>query len=101
MNFLNKEQIKCIIQNIKPENILFALTSEEDYEMSRVIILENIEEYGKYFILEGFHCSCYGFKDTDWKGTEYTFEEMRKLADTWIENNSIEKELAKFVMRYK
>lgn len=65
--------------DIKPHNILVAYTTEPDYEMSRYILLEI--EYDKYVILEGHHCSCFGFDDTEWKSIEYTQDELRKLAN--------------------
>lgn len=69
-------------EGIKPHQILVAITSEPDYEMDRKMLLENIEglKWDEYLILEGFHCSCYDFDDTDWSGTIYNKEELSKLA---------------------
>lgn len=67
---------------IKPHQILISITSEPDYEMERKILLENVEElnYGEYLLLEGSHCSCYDFDETEWEGIIYTKEELLKLA---------------------
>lgn len=83
--------------NTKPHNILFASTSDQDYEMSRLILLEDVEEYGNYIILEGSHCSCYGFDDTQWEAVQYTEEELKALPlDYGIEDA----ELKLFIKRY-
>lgn len=73
-------------ENKKPilaHNIIYAVTSEQDYEMSRLIILE--ENY-KYIVLEGSHCSCYDFDETTWDATEFEdLKEMKKYlnAENW------------------
>jgi len=64
--------------NIKPHNIVVAETSEPDWEMNRIILLEL--DPGIFVILEGGHCSCYGFDETEWEAIEYTEEEIKKLA---------------------
>ena len=68
---------------IKPHQILVCNTSEPDYEMYRQILLTDIEglKHGEYLLLEGYHCSCYDFDETDWEGTIYTREELIKLAN--------------------
>lgn len=63
---------------IKPHHIVVAYTTEPDYEMSRYILLEI--EYDKYIVLEGHHCSCYDFDDTEWEAIEYSEDELKKLA---------------------
>lgn len=68
---------------IQAHNIIYAVTTEEDYEMSRLIILE--ENY-KYIVLEGSHCSCYDFDETTWDATEFEdLKEMKKYlnAENW------------------
>ena len=73
-------------ENKKPimaSNIIYAVTSELDYEMNRLIILE--ENY-KYIILEGSHCSCYDFDEVIWNATEFKdLKEMKKYlnAENW------------------
>lgn len=77
---------ECVWENKKPilaHNIIYAVTTEQDYEMSRLII---IEENYKYAILEGSHCSCYDFDETTWDVTEFEdLKEMKKYlnAENW------------------
>lgn len=68
--------------NLQPYNIVVAETSEPDYDMSRCILLEKLEglDYGEYVLLEGYHCSCYDFDETEWDAIVYTKEELKKLA---------------------
>jgi hypothetical protein len=68
---------------LQPYNIMVAETSEPDYEMSRKILLERLDglQYGEYVLLEGWHCSCYDFDETEWEAIVYTKEELIKLAD--------------------
>ncbi|MGF9975927.1 hypothetical protein [Viridibacillus arvi] len=70
---------------IKPHHIFIAHTSEPDYEMSRQILLEI--QYDKYVILEGSHCSCYDFDDTEREAIEYSGEELRKIANAEYNKN--------------
>lgn len=67
---------------LKPHNILFSYTTPQDYEMGRYILVEDIEglEWGEYLFLEGWHCSCYDFDETEWTATAYTRDELIKLA---------------------
>lgn len=65
---------------ILPHHILVAETSQPDYEMGRKILLEL--NYNQYVLVEGWHCSCYDFDDSEWDAIEYNEEELRKLAST-------------------
>ena len=68
-------------KEIKPHNILYCVTSEIYYEMTRLILLEDMPdtELGEYVLVEGDHCSCYDFDDTYWDATVYTGDELVKL----------------------
>lgn len=68
-------------KDIKVHNILFSTTTNEDYEMGRLILLERMPdtEYDEYVLVEGWHCSCYGFDDTEWEAIIFTREELDKL----------------------
>lgn len=63
-------------------NIVFSVTSNKDYEMERYFLLEGLEDlkYNEYVIVEGFHCSCYDFDDTNWEAIKCTTEELIKLS---------------------
>lgn len=75
---------KALIKDydVNLETVLFAHTSSVDYEMSRVVILH--PSYGCYVVFEGGHCSCDDefFGHSKIEGTEYTYEEIKKLAQT-------------------
>lgn len=81
MRNFSEENINNMI--IKPHNIVFAWTSEPDYEMDRIMVLNNIEgiERDEYLVLGGGHCSCYDFDETSWDGTVYTKQELQSLAN--------------------
>lgn len=71
--------------DIKPHNIVAARTSTIDYEMDRQILLEDVDgldySQGEHFLLlDGSHCSCYDFDETDWNATAYTIDEIKSLA---------------------
>ena len=69
--------------SILPHNIEFAYTSEQNYEMDRILIVTGIEglNYEERLVLEGGHCSCYDFDETSWDGVVWEPEEFRKLAE--------------------
>jgi hypothetical protein len=81
MRKYSKERLSEL--ELQPFNVMVAETSQPDYEMSRNILLERLKglEYGEYVLLEGGHCSCYDFDETQWDATVYTREELIKLAD--------------------
>lgn len=68
---------------LMPHNIEFCYTSEQYYEMQRIIIITGIDglQYDEYLVLEGGHCSCYDFDETDWDGVVWERAEFRKLAE--------------------
>lgn len=91
--------------DVKFHNIVIAVTSEPDYNMDRWLLLEDLEDlkYGEYVVVEGGHCSCYGFDDTQWSAMRYSKEELIKLAELrasekcWYKE---EKEFYKLVIDY-
>lgn len=88
-DFKNANRLKD--DGIKPHQIVLAITSEPDYEMNRRILLVDIDglEYDEYLLLEGDHCSCYDFDETDWTGTVYTEDELIKLAQADYNKNDV------------
>ena len=91
-------------EQLKFHNIVIAITSEPDYEMSRYILLEDLKniKYGEYVIVEGSHCSCYDFDDTEWEAVKYSHEELIKIAKDKIENGweCTEKKFYELVLKY-
>jgi len=93
-NFENANRFKY--EGIKPHQIVVVVTSEPDYEMERKLLLTDVEglEWREYWLLEGYHCSCYDFDETEWSGTIYTSDELRKLAKAdYNENDTFWKEV--------
>lgn len=62
-------------------NVVYCITSKIDYSMKRLLILENMPTmvYGEYMFVEGYHCSCYGFDETEYEATIYNTEELMKI----------------------
>lgn len=89
-NFKNANVFKKV--GLKPHQILVTITSEPDYEMNKRMLLTDIEglEYDEeYLILEGGHCSCYDFDETDWDGTIYKRDELMKIAQSEYNKDDI------------
>lgn len=90
-NYENANEFKKI--GLKPHQILITTTSYPDYEMTRKILLnysvDDSLEWGEYLLLEGYHCSCYDFDETDWVGTVYTRAELIKLSNAEYNIDSI------------
>ena len=87
-------------KKIELHNILFATTSERDYEMNRLLLLEDMPdtEYGEYVLAEGGHCSCYNFDDTEWDCVKITDDELNKILE---QNNwSLRNRLKEFLKNY-
>lgn len=63
---------------INLHTIVAAYTTEPDYEMNRYFLIQ--ESYDRFFIVEGFHCSCFDFDDTQWTAMQYTREELEILS---------------------
>lgn len=80
MREYNKAEAKALVENIKAHQILFAITSEPDYEMDRTIVLEVRDVF---IIIQGGHCSCYDFDEIEWGATEYTGKELSKVIEQW------------------
>lgn len=100
---MEKYEIKA--KQINLHNILYAITTEQDYEMTRWILLENMPDtkYDEYIIVEGGHCSCYDFDDTTWDAIKYTSEELIEVAKHNLKNKSYykeEKDLFEFILNY-
>lgn len=92
-------------EEIKIHNIVIANTSEPDYEMYRWILLGDLKdvEWNEYVVVEGGHCSCYGFDDTEWDAIKYTKEELIKIAEDRISREhwyNEEKKFYQLVLEY-
>jgi len=96
------EQIKDFkLDKVRVEDILFVLTSDSDYEESRVIFVENYSDYGSYLLLDGGHCSCYGWSEVTWDATILTTDELKKLLPAWDKQEyGLEPEMAKLIRKH-
>jgi hypothetical protein len=83
----------------KLHNIICAYTTDPDYEMSRYILLEDCSVCNGYIVVEGGHCSCYGFDETEWDAISYTADELEILANAEYNNNHPFWELVKRYLR--
>ncbi len=88
-------------------NVVFAITTIPDCEMSRIILLEDLEDIkmDECVVVSGYHCSCYDFDDCEWEVIKYKIEELKKLSLKHLKNNfngcdKEEKDLYKFVLEY-
>lgn len=88
--------------DIKMHNILFATTTERDYEMERLILLEDMPDtnYDEFVLAEGYHCSCYDFDETEWDCIKLTRAELEKMLENVEDYETLRKELKKFFSRY-
>lgn len=88
--------------DIKPHNIVFTGTSGRDYEMQRIILLEDIDglDHDEYLLLEGGHCSCYGFDETSWQATIYKLDELCKLAESHKDSDYEITEFWRMILKY-
>ena len=88
--------------NIKLHNNLYAVTSERDYEMERLILLVDLEDikYGEYVLVEGGHCSCYDFDETQWDALKLTKEELENLLSNADKYGGLRYKLKRFLTYY-
>lgn len=93
------------VNSIKALEILFASTSDPEYEMDRVILLDRgikvDEVWHEYILIDGGHCSCFGFEEVEWTVIAYTREELKRLAEP--KNacaNQADQSLHTFINRY-
>lgn len=89
------------IESVPHHAIVIALTSQPDYEMNRMLLAEDFPGYGDYTVIEGYHCSCYGFEETKWDVTVYTKEELQKVAEGWASTGyGVEPQIAPLILEY-
>ena len=75
------EQVKAP-KAIKTWRIVCAAQSEPNYSESRQILIYAGDgaRDDRYMLLDGGHCSCFGWEDVSWDAVEYTEEELLSLA---------------------
>lgn len=89
------------INSIPVWKILFVVTSEPDYSMDRIYLVEDYDDNSNYLVIIGGHCSCYDFNETQWFATIYNREELLKVAEGWKKSGwGFEKIMADFIVSY-
>ena len=95
------------VSKIPFHSIVFTVSSDDICcDWDRIYYIENLNieckvDYDSYLIIDGSHCSCYDFEDTEWTATEYTFGEFKKLVEGWIENGwKTEKRIGALIKQY-
>ena len=88
--------------DIKMHNVLFATTSAIEFEEERLLLLEDMPDTNddEFVLVEGSHCSCYGFDETNWDCIKLTRNELNKLLEKIEDWESLRKELKEFLARY-
>lgn len=88
--------------DIKMHNVLSATTTERYYEMERLLLLENMPDtnYDEFVLVEGYHCSCYDFDETNWDCIKLTKDELNKLLENINDWEILRKKLKEFLSRY-
>ena len=96
------EEIKNFkLEQIPLHDIVIVATSKPDCEMERTIVVEDYQGYGDWLVVDGGHCSCYGFEEVEWHATKYTSDEIRKLAVGWLKSGyGSEKIIAPLILNY-
>jgi len=96
------KQIKNFkIDEIPIWKIALVATSDPDYEMDRIMLVENHPNYDGYTVIHGGHCSCYEFDDTDWSAFCYSRSQVIKLAQGWLKSGwGSEKIIAPLILDY-
>lgn len=78
-----KQEKDFKLECVPLEKVAVVLTSDADYEESRLIFVEDFPDYGEYLIVDGGHCSCYGWGDVTWDATFLNLRELGLLLLAW------------------
>ena len=64
--------------------IVIVATTDPDYEMNRIIVYKDYPHFGNVTIVEGGHCSCFGFDEATWDAAIYDDKkEMLQVVNNW------------------
>ena len=50
--------------------------------MMEMLIWYFVVSMDRYVLVEGYHCSCYGFDETEWDCTKLTETELKKILNS-------------------
>lgn len=85
---------KFDISTVPIWKVIITVTSEPDYSMDRIYIVEDYPEMFDYTVIDGGHCSCFGFDETTWGAVAYTREEFGKLMQSWLTSGNQTEKIA-------
>jgi hypothetical protein len=72
------------LTDIPHHEISVVVSSQIDYEMERYLLADDYPHTNEFTIIQGSHCSCYGFDETQWEAITYEKEEFHTLMKLWI-----------------
>lgn len=81
------------LKKIDVWRVVCASESTPFYDGSKLILIDAGERYpsGESFILlDGYHCSCYGWEETAFDCTSYSREELRELANATLKRDYLD-----------
>jgi hypothetical protein len=79
------------LETVPLDKLLFVATSAPDCEMNRILIVEDWPNWNDITVIEGSHCSCYGFDETQWDAITYTEDEFGKVVTNWPNGTDTER----------
>jgi len=90
-------------KEIPLSDIILSYTNDEAYDVERGFLIGTWsynDVKASYVIIEGEHCSCYGFDDVEWNMTAYEPSELVKVSKGRIEEGYYNPEFWKMVLKY-
>ena len=73
--------------------VICASESTPFYDGSKLILIDANERYSSgesFILLDGYHCSCYGFEDTAFDCTAYSKAELRELVKAKLNDSCLD-----------
>ena len=96
-----KQQRNFDIGTVPIWKVAIVVTSDPDYAMSRVVLVEQFPAYPSYALLTGEHCSCIEFDLVEWDATFGNIDEIRTIVENWKEHGDDAEILAApVILRY-
>lgn len=71
---------------VRLDNVILTSTQGNFYDQNRYFLLDgefkecNGRHQDHYIVVDGYHCSCYNFDETEWTAIEYSEEELETLS---------------------
>lgn len=96
-----KQQRNFDISTVPIWKVVIVITSDPDYSMNRVMLVEDFPAYRDYVLLTGEHCSCIDFDEVEWDATFGNIDEIRTIVKNWQEHGDYAEILAApVILRY-